>query len=63
MTTPEEKITYGVITENQTDCHVWNDSYEGAISDAKFQHIRPVYIVERTEHFEIVGMVKDGEQT
>ena len=59
MNTPEEKITYSVICENSPTPDIYFDTYEEAVSMAKFSKTacKPYYIVERVECFEICGMV------
>ena len=56
---PAEKISYGVICEKNRECTCWTSTYEGAVDWAKNNQPanKPYYIVERTEHFEICGMV------
>lgn len=58
--TPEEKITYGVICAKMPTPRIFSESYDEAVRDAKFNNpnYRPYYIVERTEHFEICGVVE-----
>ena len=62
MIAPEERISYGVLTEhNNISCMTWSQSYDEALEEAKSQHHRPAYIVECTEHFEIVGEVSKND--
>ena len=65
MKNPKEKITYGTISEGQDKCSgLWASTYDEALYEAKQIHQawgKPVYIVERTEHFEIVGGITGEE--
>lgn len=60
MNTPEEKITYSAIDENSPTPDIYFDTYEEAVSMARFSKPtgKPCYIVERVEHFEICGVVE-----
>lgn len=64
MITPEEKIMYGTISEQQPECHIWYDTYGEAVESAKFDQpkYRPYYIVEKTEHYEICGVVDKEDE-
>lgn len=55
-----EKISYGVICEQMPDPIVFFDNYEKAVEWAENNQpvYRPWYIVERTEHFEVCGVVQ-----
>lgn len=63
MKTPEEKISYAVISEKMPTPHLYFHTYKEAVVYAKKEQpaYRPYYIVERTEHFEICGVVGDKE--
>ena len=59
----EDKISYGTLTldENKSELScIWFDTFNGAKEDAKFRadSNKSVFIVERCEHFEIVGRIK-----
>lgn len=58
----EEKISYSYISENNIERKhlLWFETYGEAYEAAKFDQPadRPYLIVERTEHFEVCGRVK-----
>ena len=62
MNTPEEEITYGIMNKKGHVSCLWSKSYAEALDYAKTEQPmnRPYYILERTEHYEIVGEVKDN---
>lgn len=55
-----DKISYTVICDKCPSPHVYFDTYDEAVRWARFNqpNYRPYYIVECSEHFEIVGEVK-----
>lgn len=61
MTNPEERITYGYICEQMPIPSMFFRTYEEAYKAAEFNQpaYRPFYIVERTEHYEICGVVRE----
>ena len=63
MRVPEETIEYGWISEQKPKCTVWTKTFGEAVEMAKADQpaYRPWYIVEKTEHFEICGVVEDEE--
>ena len=58
----EEKISYSYISKNNNErkLFMWFDTYKEAYEAAKFDQPadRPYLIIERTEHFEVCGGVK-----
>ena len=65
MKTPEERITYAVICEKFPVSGMYFNTYGEADDYAKFEQpaYRPYYIIERTEHFEICGVVGDKDES
>ena len=59
ITEPDKK-SYTVICNKFQIPHVYFNTYEEAEHWAKFNqpNYRPYYIIERSEHFEIVGEVR-----
>ena len=57
---PKEKITYGAICEQQPEPSVFFKTFSEAVNWAENDQPahRPYFIVERTEHFEVCGVVK-----
>lgn len=64
MNIPQEEITYGIMNKNGHISCLWSKSYAEALDYAKTEQPmnRPYYILERTEHYEIVGEVKESEE-
>lgn len=58
--TESDKISYAVICDKFPSPHVYFNTYDEAEHWARFNqpNYRPYYIIERSEHFEIVGEVK-----
>ena len=58
--TESDKISYAVICDKFPSPHVYFNTYDEAEHWARFNqpNYRPYYIVERSEHFEIVGKVR-----
>ena len=56
---PEEKVLYGWISPTKKTCTMWTEDYNTALHFAKSEVTKnhPQYIVEKTEHYEIVGKV------
>lgn len=61
--TLKEKITYSVISERQPVPSVFHDTFKEAVEWAEKDQpaYRPYFIVERTEHFEICGVVGENK--
>ena len=61
---PQDEITYGIMNKNGHISCLWSKSYAEALDYAKKEQPmnRPYYILKRTEHYEIVGEVKDNAQ-
>lgn len=62
MKAPDEKITYGVISEKHQSTDLYANTYEDALDMAiEMKHDnpenKPYFIVERTEHFEICTVI------
>lgn len=58
--TNSDKISYAVICDKFPSPHIYFNTYKEAERWARFDqpNDRPYYIVERSEHFEIVGEVR-----
>ena len=58
--TESDKISYAVICDKFPSPHVYFNTYDEAEHWARFNqpNYRPYYIIERSEHFEIVGEVR-----
>ena len=58
--TESDKISYAIICDKFPSPHVYFDTYDEAEHWARFNqpNYRPYYIIERSEHFEIVGEVR-----
>jgi hypothetical protein len=54
------KISYSVICEKFPNPHIYFNTYDEAEHWARFNqpNYRPYYIIEHSEHFEIVGEVR-----
>ena len=58
--TESDRISYAVICDKFPSPHVYFNTYDEAEHWARYNqpNYRPYYIVERSEHFEIVGEVR-----
>ena len=59
----EDKLSYGTLTMDKNNGELscmWFDTFNEAKEDAKFRASidKSVFIIERSEHFEIVGRVR-----
>ena len=59
ITNPKEEIYYGYMDKNGNICSMWFKTYDEALKSAESDQpaYLPFYILEKTEHYEIVGKV------